>query len=191
MIFKHFLNDSIEEDLVRAKKVCDQIHEEFENSINPDSCVYIVDPYLDPVRDIYYPFSKNETDDNIWSYFLSYLIEDLKNGKIMILTSFDLTQLGKLIPGKLSYPFDIKHSLGSCQVLISKILKGRGVKSPDELHDRLILLEGTKQLGFHIGPSLTNLERKDCTITKFESKKIKDSINRIKDIWEMSLKIRV
>jgi hypothetical protein len=177
--------------LSRAHAVCTNIADYFLQFISPDSIIYIIDPYLNPDKEIIEPLSNSIYDENVWSFFIAFLIDYIPNGKIKILTGFDLKGLKlKLNLDFEDAPIKINHNFNSnCEIFISALFKG-GNKSPDELHDRVVLLEGETNRGFHIGPSLTNIERIDCTLTKFSDENITDCIERIKQVWNLSLNIR-
>lgn len=192
MIFHHSLDDKPADDLKRAQEVCDYIYENIESYLDSDSIIYIVDPYLDVATEVYEPFHIDELDNNVWSYLLGYLIENNRPRNIRILTGWDFGELrDKLRDTTHDLPLEIEHQRGDhCSLLVSKLIKGIGIKSPDELHDRLIIINGKEKKGFHIGPSITDLVRKDCTITCFDDANIDKVLDRIQAIWELSTIIR-
>lgn len=144
----------------------------------------IMDPYLDVEKSIQIPFQQNIAESNNWSFLLTSLAN--LDVAFQIITR---EQIGSARHIKSHPPFvlPISKSLQGatvevCQYVDTKI---NGLA----LHDRYIIKEADKTIkGLHIGPSLSDTNDKDISVTEFTDKGAQNARASFDHIWAECIK---
>jgi hypothetical protein len=154
----------------------------------------ILDPYIDPMNDIYEPLEKKAYDQILWVRIINELCVSMDLGVIRIIVK-QAINVPLLIQ---AYPVFIPHrERPNCQILVVRYPdpdernhSQSNQYFPKKLHDRWLLKKTHTPIGLHIGPSFNNLE-KDVTMTTFDYQTLNLAIKRFDDIWQKANQMKI
>lgn len=179
-INKFDLNKTLEN---RIEEIVQFLYDYFEPNLG--DTFSIIDPYLEPYSHIQEAFDNGKVEINIWAFFLSYISDEEIEVKFITRKSLDnLKKINEKYPIELQYPASSKNlTINMCQFR-------DGLYNKHELHDRWILKQSAagEFKGIHLGPSLSDIDKKDVTITTFSELTLRDANTRFQYLWDICLK---
>jgi hypothetical protein len=169
----------------RIEEIVQLLYEYFEPDFG--DTFSIVDPYLEPYSHIQLAFDNGKVEQNIWAFFLSFISDEKINVNFITRQSLE-----NLKNGNEDYPLKVYYPADSKNLTISMCQFKDGLYNKHELHDRWILKQSSVGIckGIHLGPSLSDIDKKDVTITTFSDNTILEANTRFEYLWDICLKQR-
>ena len=195
-IFYQFLSNDLPPEArdERHEAVRDFILSYFIRPEESQASYYFIDPFLDPLEDIFLPMRNGEIDSSFACDLITSLAQVHTAGTIFsIITKHDVQQLAKSLSiVRASVPaIEFKHrDIENCLIRTCKYGAQENTV-PNELHDRWLLQKTEKAFrGVHMGPSLQDFKKKDVTITYFDATSSREAVSRFMAIWDICEKKR-
>jgi hypothetical protein len=146
---------------------------------SPGDSYYIIDPYLDVLNSILYPFKNSKIEEDTWSF----LFWTLSNPQVefKVITREDISGIERMTqnpPFQVPVSKEINGGIINVCKYIDKKYTGLSI------HDRYILQENGQDVkGMHLGCSLSKIFDKDICITTFSDRGTELALHNFKRIW--------
>lgn len=158
----------------------------------PNDKVLIMDPYFFFEKSVIEPFNEKLFENDNWSNFITLLCSEMKSGEFFIISEQDHNEIfrSNIYTSNNNKILTINHpEYKNCKLWFTRYSKNLNI--PKSIHDRLLLVKRANKdnnIGFHIGPSLSDIHNKDFIVTRIDQSFLMDVINRFDDIWVKATK---